>query len=138
SGILDNIMFPENVIGDAPSVISNFETVFPIMYGQNIIGPAIRIAYGTPTLITGDVAIILEFPKPFLLSILGKITSKIPNPDNPIIQINIGILGAVDLVNEKAEVYGTLYDSKILNFSLSGDMAMAISWITTRNSISIR
>jgi hypothetical protein len=131
-------MFPENVISNAPSIISNFETVFPILYGQNIIGPAIRIAYGTPTLITGDVAVILEFPKPFLLSILGKVTSRIPNQDNPIIQINIGILGAVDLVNEKAEAYGSLYDSKILNFSLSGDMAMAISWITTRNSIAIR
>lgn len=135
SGILDNIMFPENIISNAPSVISNFETVFPVLQGQNIIGPAIRIAYGTPTLIAGDVAVILEFPNPFLLSILGKVTSKLPNQDNPIIQINIGILGALDIVNGKAEVYGSLYDSKILGYSLSGDMAMAVSWGSERNFI---
>jgi hypothetical protein len=126
------------MISNAPSVISNFETVFPILYGQNIIGPAIRIAYGTPTLITGDFAVILEFPNPFLLSLLGKATSKIPHQDDPIIQINIGVLGAFDLVNQKAELYGSLYDSRILNFSLSGDMAMAINWGLEKNFIFIK
>jgi hypothetical protein len=135
SGILDKILFPDNIIRDAPSVIANFETVFPTLNGQNIFGPAIQIAYGTPTLITGDVAVILEFPNPFLLSILGKVTSKLPHKDNPIIQINVGILGRLDLVNAKAEVYGSIYDSKILDFALSGDMAMAASWGSERNFI---
>ena len=128
-------MFPDNVIRDAPSVIANFETVFPVLNGQNIFGPAIQIAYGTPSLITGDIAVILEFPNPFLLSILGKVTSKLPHKDNPMIQINVGILGALDLVNGKAEVYGSLYDSKILDFALSGDMAMAASWGSEKNFI---
>ena len=135
SGILDKILFPDNVIRDAPSVIANFETVFPVLNGQNIFGPAIQIAYGTPSLITGDIAVILEFPNPFLLSILGKVTSKLPHKDNPMIQINVGILGALDLVNGKAEVYGSLYDSKILDFALSGDMAMAASWGSEKNFI---
>ena len=138
SGILDTIMFPANIVSNAPSVISNFKSVFPILYGQNIIGPAIRIAYGTPTLITGDLAVILEFPNPFLLTILGKVTSKIPNQDDPIIKINVGILGALDIVNGKAEVYGSLYDSRILSFSLSGDMAMAINWGFVKNFIFIK
>ena len=135
SGILDNIMFPDNIIENAPAVIRNFDAVFPALHGQNIFGPALRIAYGTPTLITGDVAVILEFPNPFLLSILGKVTSKLPNSDNPIVQINIGIVGALDIVNGKVGLYGSIYDSKILDFVLSGDMAFAASWGSEKNLI---
>jgi len=135
SGILDTIMFPDNIIANAPTVIRNFNAVFPALHGQNIFGPALRIAYGTPTLITGDVAVILEFPNPFLLSILGKVTSKLPNSENPIVQINIGIVGALDIVNGKVGVYGSIYDSKILDFVISGDMAFAASWGSEKNLI---
>jgi len=135
SGVLDKILFPDNVIENAPTIIANFETVFPALHGQNIFGPAIQIAYGTPTLITADVAVILEFPNPFLLSILGKVTSKLPNAENPIVQINIGIVGALDIVHGKVGVYGSIYDSKILDFVLSGDMAFAASWGAEKNLI---
>jgi hypothetical protein len=135
SGVLDKILFPDNVIENAPTIIANFETVFPALHGQNIFGPAIQIAYGTPTLITADVAVILEFPNPFLLSILGKVTSKLPNAENPIVQINIGIVGALDIVHGKVGVYGSIYDSKILDFVLSGDMAFAASWGSEKNLI---
>jgi hypothetical protein len=135
SGILDRIIFPDDIIKNAPSVIASFETVFPVLHGQNIFGPAIQIAYGTPTLIAANVAVILEFPNPFLVSVLGKVTSKLPNQDHPIIQINIGIVGALDIVKGKAEAYGSLYDSKILSYPLSGDMAMAVSWMSEKNFI---
>jgi Family of unknown function (DUF6603) len=135
SGVLDKILFPDDIIKNAPTVISNFETVFPVLHEQYIFGPAIQIAYGTPTLIAGDVAVILEFPNPFLLSVFGKVTSKLPNKDNPIVQINVGIVGALDIVNGKVEVYGSIYDSKILDFALSGDMAMAASWGSEKSFI---
>lgn len=125
SGILDSILFPDNVIENAPRIISDLERVFPANSGQNLIGPAVRIAYGTPTLITGDIALILEFPSPFQLSIIGKIRARIPNEEHPIVQINLAVLGAIDFTNERLGIYGALYDSKILDFTLSGDMAMA-------------
>jgi CHRD domain len=132
TGTLDSILFPDNIIHDAPRIIDDINRVFPIKSQQYLIGPAVRIAY--LSLITGDIAIILEFPNPFQLSILGKITSKIPEK-NPIIEINLGILGAIDFVNGKVGIYGSLYNSRILSYTLSGDMAMAASWGAEKNFI---
>ncbi len=128
SGILDSVLFPDNVIQNAPQIINDFKRVFPTKSGQHLIGPAIKIVYGTPTLLTGDIALLLEFPNPFQLSAIGRIRSKIPNEESPVIQINIAILGAIDFANLRLGIYGSLYDSKILDFALSGDMAMAASW----------
>ena len=128
SGLLDSILFPDNVIQNAPRIISDFKRVFPSHSGQHLIGPTIRIVYGTPVLIKGDIALILEFPNPFQLSVIGRITSKIPDEDHPIVRINLGILGSIDFSNDRLGVYGSLYDSKILGFALSGDMAMAADW----------
>jgi len=130
SGILDSILFPDNVIQNAPRIISDLNRVFPAQPGQQLIGPAIRIVYGTPALIKVDIALILEFPNPFQLSVIGRIKSKIPNEDHPLVQINLAVLGAIDFTNEKLGIYGSLYESKILSFTLSGDMAMAASWGT--------
>ena len=135
SGILDSILFPDNVIENAPRIVSDFKKVFPANSGQHLIGPAVRIAYGTPTLITGDIALILEFPSPFQLSLIGRVRARIPNEKHPLVQINLVVLGAIDFTNERLGVYGSLYDSKILDFTLSGDMAMAASWGAEKNFI---
>ena len=134
TGALDTVLFPANVIQNAPSIIDNFTRIFPSQNEQYLIGPAVRIAYGSPTFITGDVAVILEFPNPFQISLLGKITARIPF-DDPIIEINLGILGSIDFTNGRAGFYGTLFNSRILNFTLSGDMAMAASWGAEKNFI---
>jgi hypothetical protein len=128
TGILDSILFPDNVIENAPKIINDFKRVFPAESEQHLVGPAIRITYGTPTLITGDLVIILEFPNPFRLSVIGRIRSMIPNEKHPLVQINLAVLGAVDFTNKRLGVYGSLYDSRILDFTLSGDVAIAASW----------
>jgi hypothetical protein len=127
AGILDDILFPDKVVQNAPRLIDSFKRTFPAKLAQYLIGPAIRIGFGTPTILTGDVAVLLEFPSPTQLSILGKIECRIPDK-SPIIQLNLGIIGAIDFTNGWAGIYGSLYNSKVLDFTLSGDMAMVISW----------
>ena len=117
-------MFPDNVIENAPRIVSDFKKVYPANPGEHLIGPAIRIAYGTPILITGDIALILEFPSPFQLSLIGRVRAMLPDEKHPLVQINLVVLGAVDFTNENLGMYGSIYDSKILDFALSGDMAM--------------
>ena len=133
SGILDSIMFPDNPVTNAMRIIGDFNRVFPVQSGHHVIGPAIRIAYGLDNLIKGDLAILLAF-EPFELSILGKVTCRIPEKE-PIIQINIGILGLIDFSGETAQLYGSLYYSKILNYPLTGDMAMSVIWSSEKNFI---
>ena len=127
AGILDDILFPDKVVQNAPRLIDSYKRTFPAKFAQYLIGPAIRIGFGTPTILRGDIAILLEFPSPTQLSIIGKIQCRIPDK-SPIIQLNLGIIGAIDFVKGWAGIYGSLYNSKVLDFTLSGDMAMVISW----------
>ena len=108
SGILDSVLFPDNVIENAPKIISDFKKVYPANSGQHLIGPAVRIEYGTPTLIRGDIALILEFPSPFQLSLIGRVRAMLPDEKHPLLQINLVVLGSIDFTNEKLGVYGTL------------------------------
>ncbi len=134
AGILDDLLFPTNVVENAPRVVQNYAAAFPVRRDQYLFGPAVQVGYGTPTLISASLAILLEFPDPFAITILGKITSKIPEAE-PIVQLNLGIVGVIDFPNRYMAMYGSLYDSRLLRFTLSGNMAMTLSWGSEKNFI---
>ncbi|MHA1498228.1 MAG: DUF6603 domain-containing protein, partial [Promethearchaeota archaeon] len=127
TGILDDILFPADVINNAPQIIQNYVLSFPRQQNQFLFGPAIKIGYGTPPLISASLAVLFEFPSPYSITIMGKINAEIP-PLAPLVTINLGILGEINLTEEYAAIYGTLYNSKILTFTLSGDMGCLFSW----------
>ena len=127
SGILDDILFPADVINNAPQIIQNYVLSFPTQRNQFLFGPAIQIGYGTPSLISASLAVLFEFPNPYSITIMGKVNAEIP-PSAPIVTLNLGILGEINLTEEYAAIYGTLYNSKILTFPLSGDMGCLFSW----------
>jgi hypothetical protein len=126
SGIMDTILFPSDPVHNAPRIIGDFKKVFPSQPGHHLVGPAIQITYLSKNIIIGDLAVIMEF-EPFVVSVIGKISSKIPE-EHPIIEINVGLLGRIDFPNNTAEFYGSLYNSRISNFAIAGDMAIAASW----------
>ncbi|MHA2367117.1 MAG: DUF6603 domain-containing protein, partial [Candidatus Hodarchaeales archaeon] len=132
SGILDSLLFPKDVVKNASKVIQNYSLAFPILKNQFLFGPAISVGYGTPTLISANLAVLIEFPNPFIITILGKVTSRIPEKV-PLIKINLGIIGVIDFTNKYMAMYGTLYDSKILLFTISGDMGFTLSWGAEKN-----
>ena len=61
---LNNILFPPDPIANAPQIISNIESFFPPAEGRYMFGPMLEIGWGTPTLITLAVGVILEVPDP--------------------------------------------------------------------------
>jgi len=127
SGILDDILFPTDVIKNAAQIIQNYNLSFPVQRNQFLFGPAIQIGYGAPPLISVSLAVLFEFPSPYSITIMGKVNAEIP-PLAPLVELNLGILGEINLTEEYAAIYGTLYDSKILTFPLSGDMGCLFSW----------
>lgn len=127
SGILDDILFPTDVIKNAAQIIQNYNLSFPVQRNQFLFGPAIQIGYGAPPLISASLAVLFEFPSPYSITIMGKVNAEIP-PLAPLVELNLGILGEINLTEEYAAIYGTLYDSKILTFPLSGDMGCLFSW----------
>jgi hypothetical protein len=62
TGSVNNILFPQDVIANAPRIISDLRTIFPPQEGKFLIGPMAKLGWGTPTLISLSLGIIIEIP----------------------------------------------------------------------------
>jgi hypothetical protein len=87
-----------------------------------------KIGWGTPTLLTIELGIIIEMPSPVVLAILGVIKAVLPSDTNRILAIQVNFLGIIDFSKKYLSFDASLYDSKILTFGLVGDMALRLYW----------
>jgi hypothetical protein len=126
---LDSILFStDDPVPRAPQIISTLQSVFPPAVNQYVFGPMVQIGWGTPTLITVELAVILELPSPIRLILLGRVRAALPDPDHAIIAINLDVIGIVDFGRKELSVDASLYDSRVGPFAISGDMATRVNW----------
>jgi hypothetical protein len=127
---LDSIMFPEDPVRNAPQIISDLRRVFPPVRKQYVFGPMAIIGWGTPSILTMEIGVVLELPSPLRLVILGQLHALFPSAevDPKIVEIHMDVLGIIDFDKKKASVDAVLYDSRIGPYALSGEMAMRMRW----------
>jgi hypothetical protein len=128
SHTLDSILFPENPILNAAKIISDLSAVFPPEEGRFLIGPMIKIGWGSPNVIEADIGILIELPEPVRLVILGAISATFPNKKNPKIELHLDVLGVIEFAKKSLAIDATLYDSRLLSYPLSGDAALRLTW----------
>ena len=88
----------------------------------------VQLRWGSPTLLTLDLAVLLELPTPVRLIVLGRLQVLLPNQSHPLVQIRMDALGVLDFNEGTVALDATLYDSRILDFTLTGDMALRARW----------
>jgi hypothetical protein len=125
---LNNILFPPDPIANAPQIISSIESFFPAAEGRYIFGPMLELGWGTPTLINLAIGVILEVPDPIRLVLLGLIDAGLPTTDEALIELHIDVLGVLDFGAKTLSIDGSLYDSRVLIYSLAGDLALRLNW----------
>lgn len=125
---LNDIMFPDDpIIPKAPQIISEVSAIFPVAQDRYVFAPMIKL--GWEDILTAEIGVVLEIPDPVRIALLGIIKVVLPpDSDAEIIIINMDILGILDLEKKTFSLDGTLYDSRIVIFSLSGDMALRLGW----------
>lgn len=128
AGTLGSILFPADPVRNAPRIVSDVGTVFPPAPGRYVFGPMVMIEWGTPSLLKLEIGVVLELPDPVRLLILGRLTAALPDEKNPLVQIRMDALGVIDFAAGELSLDATLYDSRLLSFVLTGDMAMRASW----------
>ncbi|WP_020477422.1 DUF6603 domain-containing protein [Streptomyces sp. SS] len=128
SKALDSVLFPRDPLGRAPEIVATLGAVFPPTPGRHVVGPMARIGWGTPTLLTLDLALLLELPTPVRLVLLGRLRMALPTEETALVVVNMDVLGVIDFERGEASVDATLHDSRIAAFALTGDMAMRARW----------
>lgn len=126
---LDSLLFPKDPVRNAPQILSNLNRVFPAARGHHLFGPVVQIAWGTPPVITANLALVFEFGARLRLLILAQIAAILPRHDNDLVRLQMDAVGVVDFDQGTAELDATLHDSRLLKkFVLTGDMAMRLKW----------
>jgi len=128
AGALNHIMFPKDPIRNAPQIIADLRAIFPPANNRFVFGPFLKLGWGTPTLITGALGLILELPDPIRIIILGQLKVALPVPELPLVSLNLDVLGILDFGEKSLSIDASLYDSRITIYSVYGDMALRLSW----------
>jgi hypothetical protein len=127
-GSLNSILFPEDIVANAVQIVTDIKKVFPVYEGQYAFGPMAEIGYGSPTLITLQLGLIIELPDPVRIAILGVLRCLLPDEDFKLLSLQVNFLGVIDFEKKYISFDASLYDSKLLTFTLTGDMALRLSW----------
>lgn len=131
-GSLNSILFPEDIVANAARIIGDIKRIFPPRDGRFLVGPMAKLGWGTPTLISLSVGFILEIPRP-LFAFVGVLHMALPAEDLPILHLQVSFAGSIDFESGRLQFDASLYDSRVLTFTLSGDMALRVYWKDNAN-----
>ncbi|MBN7812315.1 hypothetical protein J0A68_15285 [Algoriphagus sp. H41] len=124
---LKSILFPEDVVGNISRIISDIKQIFPIKEDTFLIGLMGKIGWGTPTLISVEIGIILELPEPKII-IIGVVKMVLPTEETALVKIQVNFLGVIDFQNGFVYFEARLFDSKLVGFPLTGSLALVVAW----------
>jgi hypothetical protein len=72
--------------------------------------------------------LIIELPEPIRIILLARIAVRMPTESKTLVRINLDALGVLDLGQNTLSLDASLFDSRVLTYTLSGDMALRASW----------
>jgi hypothetical protein len=129
SNTLKDLLFPTDPIKNAPQIFGLLNQAFPPQEGNYLFGPVVQICWGTPALVTMDLALILELGRRTRLLILGRLAALLPSEKEDLIRLQMNALGVIDFDQGSISIDAVLYDSRLVHqFPLTGSMALRLNW----------
>lgn len=128
---LDSVlMIRDDPVPRAAQIVSVLQKVFPPAAGRYLFGPMAVIEWGTPTVLTVDLALLLEVPAPLRLVVLGRVRALLPPVDErtALVKLRMDAVGVIEFDQCRASLDASLYDSSIAGCAVSGDLALRMSW----------
>ena len=127
NGSIESVMFPQDVIANAPQIISDLRRFFPPEADTFLIGPMAKLGWGTPTLVSVSIGIIIEVP-PGNIAIVGILKVALPDEDAALLVLQVNFIGALEVDKQRLWFFASLYESRVLFIPLGGDMGLLIAW----------
>jgi len=133
SGATANILFPTNVVENAAKIISDIRVFFPIEQNHFLIGPMIKLGWGQPALINLSLGIIIEIKTNEggnleRIAILGVVKCILPEEKTAILMLQVNFIGAVDFTTQTGFFFASIFESRVLTFTLEGEMGLLVAW----------
>jgi hypothetical protein len=134
AGHLDDLMFPTDLAQRAPQVAANLAAQFPAAQGHFVIGPAVRLQWGTDGLVDVEVGILIELSDAgggislLRVALLGFVHLTLPEADAAVADLTLDVLGVLDLAAKTLSLDAALRNSTVAGFPLTGQAAVRAGW----------
>jgi hypothetical protein len=133
TGATSGILFPTNVVENAPKIISDLKVFFPVEEGKFLIGPMVKLGWGTPTLISISLGIIIEIRVNNgggieRIAILGVLKCILPDEEAALLVLQVSFIGAIDFQKKNAFFFASIFESRVLFITIEGEMGVLVAW----------
>ncbi len=120
TGAVRTMLFPADPVAAAPRVLTTLSNVFPVRPGSSLLGIGVNLgwSHGRVSLVA---AVIVESGPTSRVLILGSLVATAPDKDHPVIRVQVDVAGVIDSSRPTVEFDGSLVDSFIGPFTLTGD-----------------
>ncbi|HEX8149787.1 MAG TPA: DUF6603 domain-containing protein [Pyrinomonadaceae bacterium] len=122
TGAVNGIMFPRDVVANAPRIISDLRTFFPPEEGKFLIGPMAKLGWGTPALITLALGVIIEIPGN--IAIVGVLRLVLPDADAALLVLQVSFIGAIEFDKKRFFFFAAIFESRVLFMTIEGEMGV--------------
>jgi hypothetical protein len=126
TGAIESVAFPRDVIANAPRILSDLNRFFPPEQGTFLIGPMAKIGWGTPTLVSISLGVIIEIPGN--IAVLGVLRAVLPTADEPLLVIQAQFIGALEQDKSRLWFFAKLFDSRIMTTTIDGGVGVLVAW----------
>lgn len=143
TGALDDVLFPENPVADAPRIINRYKQLFPIEPDSLLIGPMLELAFSQPPIVYVRLGLLFEVrnalggDKPLALTkvvLLGQLLAQLPPKATgapAILKLLVDVVGFYDAQEKFLLIRARLRDSFVgiegfATLNLSGELLLAM------------
>jgi uncharacterized protein DUF6603 len=125
TGAVNGLLFPVDVIANAPRIISDMRLIFPPYSGRFLIGPMAKLGWGTPTLVSLALGVIIEIPGN--VAILGVLKAILPDEKAGVLKLQVAFVGAIEFDKKRGWFFAALFESRVVFITLEGEMGLLIA-----------
>ncbi|HSW24661.1 MAG TPA: DUF6603 domain-containing protein, partial [Burkholderiaceae bacterium] len=122
-GHLDAVLFPDNPVANAPQIINTLRAMFPVKAGGFIIGPMLELGWGTPSLVTVRLGLLVEANQ---FTLLGQGIVALPplvSADLALLYLRLDFLGSVVFDPLRIAFDAKLIHSRVAFITITGQFA---------------
>ncbi len=121
SGDLSKLLFPSDPAAQAPHLLEVLSSCFPFSAGSFVVGPMVKLGWGTPTLVAATIGVLVSDAG---VVILGRIAITLPFEDAALIRLEALVLGTID--DNGLAIDASLANSQIVGIPVEGDIRLRI------------
>jgi hypothetical protein len=127
SGALDSLMFPNNPSGNSAQLVASLEMDFPVAKDHFLVAPMVRLGWGA-SILTLDLCVLLDISNSVRTALVGCARLALPDPDHAVVLFNLDCFGVFQPDTGDISLDASLFESKIADFPVTGDMALRANW----------